>query len=261
MKGIKSPEKRFADALLALSHSQSLAKVFDDFLDFSLLFIRWWDRNPADYASLEKTYPGKHHSELFAEAYLAMHLIADNSSEGCFDPFGDFYMEHLSNSRTGQFFTPYEVCKLTAQMTLGDDSPDNCRIADPCSGSGRLLMAAAEVNPRARFYAADIDLTCCKMTVLNYLMNAMCGEVAWMDTLLMTHWRGWTISKILVNNGEYLPHYKVLNSDQATFPQMWANTVSKNEDLVTANPPASRKASSSKKPDKPPSPQLFIDFD
>src|SRR6186713_408546 len=103
------PQQRFAQALLALARTQSLATVFDDFLDFALLFIRWWDVKPAYFTALEDKYPGEHNAQLFAAAYLAMADTADDSGTGFKDPFGDFYMEHLSNDHTGQFFTPEAV--------------------------------------------------------------------------------------------------------------------------------------------------------
>jgi hypothetical protein len=257
MKNTKSPEKRFAEALLQLARTQSLATVFDDFLDFALLFIRWWDRKPEDYRELEKRYPGKGNSELFAQAYLCMHEISKSGNRSLQDPFGDFYMEHLSSARTGQFFTPYEVCKLTAEVTLGTDSPDDCNIVDPCCGSGRLIMAAADVNPRAAYFAADVDLTCSKMTVLNFLLKDITGEVAWMDTLGMKHWRGWRISPIPVAYGHYLPGYTVLTTEEALFPKMWANTISHTEQMQETISPQN---TPHKKRGKPPSPQLFIDF-
>ena len=115
----KPPAKRFEDALLQLSRTQPIGTVFDDFLDFALLFIRWWEQKHEDYSALERKYPEVDAAALFAEAYIAMADVADDSGAGFKDPFGDFYMEHLSKSRSGQFFTPETICDFMAQITNG----------------------------------------------------------------------------------------------------------------------------------------------
>jgi type I restriction enzyme M protein len=239
-KNDASPRKRFEEALCMLGRTQSRATAFDDFLDFSLLFIKWWDRKPEEYSSLEKKYPNPNDQQLFAEAYLAMADIADHQGVGFKDPFGDFYMEYLSNDRTGQFFTPETVCDMMAQMQMGTELPDGATICDPCCGSGRLLLSAAKIDRKPRFYAADVDLTCCKMTLLNFLMNTLCGEVAWMNTLSLQHWKSWRVDKVMDGSGHYLPFYQEIDPKKAAFPRLHANT------LQTAAP------------DAPPSPESTL---
>ena len=48
---------------------------------------------------------------------------------------------------------------------------------DPCCGSGRLLLAAADVNPHAAFYGQDIDLRCVQMTAINLALRNLYGQV------------------------------------------------------------------------------------
>jgi type I restriction-modification system DNA methylase subunit len=209
------PNKRFEQSLLELSRTQSLWTVFNDFLDFSLLFIRWWTQKDSDYAELEKRYTEQRQVELMASAYMAMADIAENGGNGFKDPFGDFYMEYLSNDRNGQFFTPETVCDMIARIQIGPTLPENATVGDPCCGSGRLLLSAAKINRKAIFYAADIDLTCCKMTVLNFLLNTICGEVAWMNTITQERWKAWRINKVMDSNGFYDPYYQEIQFDQS----------------------------------------------
>jgi type I restriction-modification system DNA methylase subunit len=209
------PNKRFEQSLLELSRTQSLWTVFNDFLDFSLLFIRWWAQKDSDYAELEKRYTNQRQVELMVSAYMAMADIAENGGSGFKDPFGDFYMEYLSNDRNGQFFTPETVCDMIARIQIGPTLPENATAGDPCCGSGRLLLSAAKINRKAIFYAADIDLACCKMTVLNFLLNTICGEVAWMNTLTQEHWKAWRINKVMGSNGFYVPYYQEIQFDQS----------------------------------------------
>lgn len=188
-----SSQKQFEDAILQLSRSHGIADVFSDFLDFCLLFMNWPSTKPSDFLPLEKKYGDQQAGALFAQAFHAIGDIADDHGQGFKDPFGDFFMEHLSSARTGQFFTPEDMCTMMAQMTLGDAIPEGARIADPCCGSGRNLLAAARINRKALFYGADIDINCCKMCVINLVLNSMCGEVAWMNTITMKHYRSWRI--------------------------------------------------------------------
>ena len=258
------PVKRFADALLFLGRTQSVATAFDDFLDFALLFIKWWDRRPEEYVDLKKKYPSQNAHEQFVEAFLAMAEIADHGGAGFKDPFGDFYMEHLSNGGAGQFFTPEPICDFMAQLQVPGEMPDGASVGDPCCGSGRMLLSAAKINRKAQFYAADLDLTCCKMTLLNFLLNTMCGEVAWMNSLSLEHWKSWKVSKVMDAGGMYLPYYQEIVIENAVFPVMHANTVrtrrrenespDPSERVTTPKPTAtrSRKGRSTN--------QLFFDF-
>lgn len=203
------PQRRFEHALLEISRTHSIWTVFNDFLDYSMLMMRWWDIKASDFIELEKKYPDKRHAELFAEAYFSMADVADGDGTGFKDPFGDFFMEHLSNNHKGQFFTPESICEMIAKMQIGAELPDKATVADPCCGSGRLLLAAAKINRNALFYGMDVDLTCCKMTVINFMLNTLSGEVTWMNTITQERWKSWNIKKIMDGTGRYLPFYTV----------------------------------------------------
>jgi type I restriction-modification system DNA methylase subunit len=120
--------KKFEKALEQLAYTQPLWTVFQDFLDFSLLMLKWWDPNPVNFAELEKKYPEKKQHILFAEAYLAMADIADNEGEGFKDPFGNYFMDHFSSDRRGQFFTPEEVCDMMAMLQVPEISEKKIRV-------------------------------------------------------------------------------------------------------------------------------------
>ncbi len=253
----KPPAKRFEDALLQLSRTQPIGTVFDDFLDFALLFIRWWEQKHEDYSALGRKYPEVDAAALFAEAYIAMADVADDNGAGFKDPFGDFYMEHLSKSRSGQFFTPETICDFMDQIQLGEEVPDNATVTDPCCGSGRLLLSAAKINRKVTFYAADIDLTCAKMTLLNFLLNSMCGEVAWMDSLGLKHFRNWKTGKVMLDNGYYVPYYKIIAPEESAFSQYQTNQTEEQQPTTTT--PTTSTSIKRRKP-KTPSPQLILEF-
>lgn len=214
-------KKEFTDALQSLSYTLSHWSVFQDFLDYSLLMFRWWDVKESMFDELRKRYPKPEQHKDFAKAFYAMSIMAQGGNHisngletdeviGFQDPFGDYFMEHFSSDRAGQFFTPQHLCDLKAIMLMGNIE-DGQSVCDPAVGSGRCLLSAAKIARKAgkqlKYYSSDIDITCCKMTVLNMLMNSMPGEVAHMNTLTMEHWKSWKITLIPTFNGPPLPMY------------------------------------------------------
>jgi len=161
----------FAKALDRLAYTQQLWTVFEDFLDYALLMFRWQEVKESDFDELRKHYPKEEQYKLFAEAFCAMADIADNDGEGFADPFGDYFMEHFGNKFKGQFFTPECVCDMMAKMQGLENAEDKSTVCDPTCGSGRMLLSAAKINRRLIFYAGDIDLNCCKMTAINFILN------------------------------------------------------------------------------------------
>jgi len=102
------------------------------------------------------------------------------------DLLGDMFEAGISHGAAGQVFTPTPLCKLIARITLPSESTnlDGRRtVADPCCGSGRMLLAAAELQPHWHFFGQDIDLTCVRMTAINLALRNRYGHVIWGNTL------------------------------------------------------------------------------
>ena len=66
--------------------------------------------------------------------------------------------------------------------------PEARVVLDPCCGSGRNLLAAAKVNPRAEFYGQDLDLRCVQMTAINLALRNLYGYVIHGDSLTCEQW-------------------------------------------------------------------------
>jgi len=175
--------------------------VFTDFLDFSLLLLKWYDCKQEYFEELEKRYPDKEQHELFVTAYAALPKMA----EGFRDPFGNYFMEHFSSDHAGQFFTPEHVCDMMTIVTL-EGLEDGKSVLDPCCGSGRFMLSAGKVNRNLRFYNADIDLTCVKMTLINMMLQSLRGQVAHMDSLSKEMWRAYQVD-LIPHDGHLLPMY------------------------------------------------------
>ena len=62
------------------------------------------------------------------------------------DVLGEIFMsQELGNSRAGQFFTPFHVSQLTADMAIKQIEQDGkCLLYEPSCGSGGMIIAAAK---------------------------------------------------------------------------------------------------------------------
>lgn len=172
-----------------LSYRFDTSEVFSDFLDYALLVMKWQDRN-RDFSYFEKKY--KDHYDLFQKMLDQLSIESNNAGEGMKDTLGDFFMDEISHGRNGQYFTPQPICDMMALITM-ETIKDDQLITDPTCGSGRMLLAAGKLNRKAIFIGSDIDMTCCKMAVINMLLNTMRGEITCMDALSMEFRKAWQL--------------------------------------------------------------------
>lgn len=102
------------------------------------------------------------------------------------DPLGDFY-EFLSSkskkSALGQFFTPPAICDMMAKII--DDGEWGKTVNEPCSGSGRMVLALNNSTKGNYYVCQDLDPMCAKMTAINLCMHEIKSEVHCMDTIKM----------------------------------------------------------------------------
>ena len=106
--------------------------------------------------------------------------------EQYFDFLGQvFSILNLGHAGKGQFFTPYHVSKMMAEINFVDlekhlNEKDFITLSEPCCGSGGMIIAYAETmknrgyNYQHQLYveAVDIDELCFKMA---YIQLALLG--------------------------------------------------------------------------------------
>lgn len=193
--------QQFSTVMDSLGRRFDLPRVFDDFLTVSMCSVHQTnirtqlvEKDQENEALYMKTIHPYSRDELNQFAKL-MSYIQLNAYENPYnDLLGQYFTEHITNGRNGQFFTPHGVSAMMTQMTIGETVPENKRIYDPSCGSGRLLLDFAQVAPNNLFYANDVSISCAKMTSLNFIFNGLRGEVACMNTLSMEWVTGWAIN-------------------------------------------------------------------
>lgn len=79
-------------------------------------------------------------------------------------------------------------------------------------------------------YGSDIDLNCVKMCVINMIINSIPGEIAWMNTLTMEHWRSYHIKLILIA-GMWFPSLTVTGPGETSFIQRMEKTLEEKPEM------------------------------
>lgn len=96
------------------------------------------------------------------------------------DILGDLFQGSITYGERGQFMTPESICDMMAAMMLPQENTDldgRRTVNDPCCGSGRMLLAAAKLQPHWHFVGQDVDLRCTRMTAINLALRNYYGHV------------------------------------------------------------------------------------
>lgn len=159
--------------LRGLAHRHHLWKVFCDFVAMAAISIsnatdkQHAEQREAEYMRIVGQYSKDEANELargFAHVVMGLEC-------GMHDFLGALFMGlELGDTWKGQFFTPYEVSRLMAAMTLVDKARSQIEgkgfvsVLDPCVGGGAMLVAAAHalmdagVNYQAQMHAVGVDI-------------------------------------------------------------------------------------------------------
>jgi type I restriction-modification system DNA methylase subunit len=170
---------------------RNLDDVFRTFLTLSFCALSVGQRE-AMYLEEAKRWK-KEQLNIFSEAFHALYSEMENQPYQ--DLLGDIHMALLSpksKQYSGEFYTPHHVCLMIAKINL-EDTDKIIRVLEPACGSGRMILACAEVyakdfnrSPtRLRVQAWDVSRTAVMMTFIN---TTLWGIPCWIlhgDTLRM----------------------------------------------------------------------------
>ena len=198
----RESQTEFSKAFRPLSEQHSSWQAWADFVTLAAITIaapfgvpddeRHRER-AAEYQSIMSRYNEREQmvfSELFA---LTVNALEENPEQ---DFLGEMFMLlELSNHWKGQFFTPYDLCKFMAKMTLQDvgariEAKGWVGICDCCCGAGALLIAARNLmhfsNPpvgklpghqQTLFVCQDVDRVAALMCYIQLSLLGCAGYV------------------------------------------------------------------------------------
>ena len=154
IKEMPDPEKEFLKAFKKLARNHRGYDVWADFVVMSACAIsNAVDRDKAKYEERENRYLqlikkySPDEQQIFPELMAHLTMALEFNPEQDF--LGKLYTElDLYDRGRDQFFTPYHICQLMADISIGDEQllnqveeDDYITIHDPCCGAGATLIA------------------------------------------------------------------------------------------------------------------------
>lgn len=239
-------EKQFIGLLKTIESERRLDRVFFDFVELSAIAISN-GVDKAQFTEREAIYMNtigrytKDEALIFKKCF---HLLAEIMDQGFGDHLGELYMSlDLGNDRLGQYFSPYDLSRLTAALTLDEkritsiiNERGYITLNEPTTGGGGMIIAAAHImqnigfNPQQHLHVTcqDVDITAVYMTYLQLSLFGIPAVVIHGDVLKLeerSHWytpfhimHGW--SRRLRSAPEPQPKYEelIVKCEELTTP-------------------------------------------
>ncbi len=189
--------KAFITKLQNLDHSRRTDTVFRDFLALCTYAIMQPFYRSSEIEQKYLNIIGKYNKGQADEFPKLLALLVNALEEKYQDFLGQVYMQlNISNKASGQFFTPYHVSKLMAEITFincqnNAKNQEIITLSEPCCGSGGIIIAYAEIMKKyginfQQFLfaeAIDIDKLCFQMTYIQLSLYGIPARVMLGDTL------------------------------------------------------------------------------
>ncbi len=198
----RDSQQKFFNLFTDLCQRRNSWEVWADFVSMAAITIpNAFDREGETHDDRETQYIRtiKRYNQTEQQVFPKLFALMVEALED--DPDQDFLGEmfmglNLGNHWKGQFFTPYNVCRMMAEMQIDGIE---ARVAeqgwisvhDPCCGAGALLIAARntmvrrKLGPTEALYAAqDIDRTAALMCYLQLSLLGCAGYVVVADSIL-----------------------------------------------------------------------------
>jgi len=164
-----SPEKILVDIFEELTRSRYGRQGWDLIVELLADKLRPMEISAYGISLLPET-KHKDLAEEFSEP-LEHYIVA--AREKPWDYLGEVFIKNsLDNKRLGQNLTPKGVVDLMIKMTFPEEIKKVQTVLDPCVGTGRFLMEASLLNPKAPLilYGVEIDISLYRACIVNMSM-------------------------------------------------------------------------------------------
>jgi len=199
--------KEVIKLLREASYRHDLFEVFRDCMEMIAIALSnrvdtlQYEQREARYMGLVKRYSA---DELTCFARVYAHLV--NAFEQEYrDHLGSIFMElGLGNADRGQFFTPYDVCRLMAQVSTIDASKlieekGRIRFHEPAVGAGGMVIAACQTmldqginfQESVHYTCVDIDPKAVHMAYIQLSIIGVPAVVVLGNTLTLEQRECW----------------------------------------------------------------------
>lgn len=186
----------FVRAFEETCHGQHPQSVFRDWAEVTALSIanimdpfqesEEWKNREDQYLAIAKKYRPET-INLFSDLLGMLTMMFDDRIE---DYLGKIYMDLGGNSKTGQFFTPWHLAKMTAAPVAGNGENVEL-IEEPSCGSGSMILGmAASLADKGINYqnvmkvtTHDLDSLCVHMCYIQLSLTGIRAKVIQGNTL------------------------------------------------------------------------------
>lgn len=213
MNGLRKKDLKIGDKMeeiikiiTNMSGKYSTTLIFDDFVKMvaislsnstDILHDKVWKKRENQY----KTIISKYTKEEIEDFVKILAILVNLFEEKIHDYLGYIYMKcEMGNSRTGQFFTPFNLSELTAQLSIDNietikQTNDIITLNEPACGGGGLILAYLKIlkdnninyQKRVKIVAQDLDFRSVYMTYIQLSLIGARAKIVQGDTLIETN--------------------------------------------------------------------------
>lgn len=182
-----------------MSGSQSVYNIFADWIKMLALAIsntmefyeKIYDKRENEYKGIAAKYTDKELNE-----FTVLNVLLTQAFEERFeDVLGYIYMNlQVSNKNLGQFFTPYHLCRVMAEMSYPERIKEGyyIEVSEPSCGAGANIIALAEAlkskdinyQETMKVTCQDLDWNAIYMCYVQMSLYGIAATVVQGDTLL-----------------------------------------------------------------------------
>ncbi|MBO6507371.1 MAG: SAM-dependent DNA methyltransferase [Roseibium sp.] len=136
------------------------------------------------------------------QAAKALKVLIDAFETHRTDILGPLFMELASNKYQGQFFTPFEVCKLMAGLTINDVKPQIEQegfvlMSEPACGAGAMVIATSEtlleqgvdINRQVHWVMTDVSWPAICAAYIQCSLLGISADIVHGNTLTLEEWQ------------------------------------------------------------------------
>lgn len=197
---IEGTEKEFLDIFRRLCYSRNAWQVWEDLIcAIACSISNAVDRTGEHYGRREEEFAQciDRIGSIEEPARILNIVVMALENEPEQDFLGKIYMDlNLGNHWKGQFFTPYDICRIMSQAALGNadrqiEEQGYISICDPACGAGATLIAAANGLKRSKhnfqnhvlFVGQDVDRVVAQMCYIQLSLLGCAGYICVGNTL------------------------------------------------------------------------------
>lgn len=207
-------KKEIIKRIESIAGKYSAYEVFSDWIRCCALAIsnnttpmqlqgKIWENREKAYMDTISRYTTQE-AGLFPEMLALLAMVLEKNME---DVLGDIYMSSgMGNKAAGQFFTPYHLSELCAELTaLEPDESGIYRVSEPSCGGGGMIIAMAKAlknrgvnyQRKMQVVAQDLDWKGVYMCYLQLSLLGIPAICAQGDTLTEPYKKGYPPDRVL----------------------------------------------------------------